>query len=61
MTTNWFKDMWKPGYPITHADVLEVLEMVKKARDADGLKEAADRDKWISALAAAAEKALAKK
>jgi len=36
-----------------------VLEMVKKA------KEAADRDKWISALAAAAdaaaEKALAKK
>ena len=53
--------MWKPGYPITHADVLEVLEMVKKARDADGLKEAADRDKWISALAAAAEKALAKK
>ena len=55
MTTNWSKDMWKPGYPITHADVLEVLEMVKKA------KEAADRDKWISALAAAAEKALAKK
>ena len=50
---------WKAGYPITTADVLEVLEMVKKA------KEAIDRDKWISALAAAAdaaaEKALVKK
>ena len=46
---------WKPGYPITHTDVLEVLEMVKKA------KEAADHDKWISALAAAAEKASTKK
>ena len=55
MTTNWSKDMWKAGYPITTTDVLEVMEAAKKA------KEAADRDKWISALAAAAEKALAKK
>ena len=58
MTTNWSKDMWKPGYPITTTDVLEVMEVMEMVKKA---KEAADRDKWISALAAAAEKALAKK